>query len=46
MIPNYDLIDDFLPFGSMKATAGQNILLGVFLQTEETSKHLMQDKCF
>ena len=37
MLPNYDLIDNFLPFGSMKATAGQNILLGVvlvfFLQT-------------
>ena len=30
MLPNYDLIDDFLPYGSMKATAGQNILLGVF----------------
>ena len=30
MLPNYDLIDDFLPFGSMKATAGQNILLGAF----------------
>ena len=30
MLPNYDLIDDFLPFGRMKATAGQNILLGVF----------------
>ena len=30
MLPNYDLIDDFLSFGSMKATAGQNILLGAF----------------
>ena len=30
MLPNYDLIDDFLPYGSMKAMAGQNILLGVF----------------
>ena len=30
MLPNYDLIDDFLPFGSMKATAGQNILLDAF----------------
>ena len=30
MLPNYDLIDDFLPFGSMKTTAGQNTLLGVF----------------
>ena len=32
MLPNYDLIDDFLPFASMKATAGQNILhvLGAF----------------
>ena len=30
MLPNYDLIDNFLPFGSVKATAGQNILSGVF----------------
>ena len=30
MLPNYDLIDDFLHFASMKATAGQNILLGAF----------------
>ena len=29
MILNYDLIDDFQPFWSMKATAGRNILLGV-----------------
>ena len=30
MLPNYDLFDDFLPYRSMKATAGQIILSGVF----------------
>ena len=26
----YSLVVDFLPFGSMKAPAGQNVLLGAF----------------